>query len=103
MWSGWMAGLKLITYELFLAATLMVGTYVSATQQQSPAPNVRVPSFRSSVDLVRVNAIVRDRRGRFVQNLAAKDFEVLDNGEPQRITDLQYEKPGISVALLIDV
>ena len=38
-------------------------------------------SFKASVDLVRVSAVVRDRKGRFVQNLTARDFEVLDGGQ----------------------
>ncbi|MBI3493441.1 MAG: VWA domain-containing protein [Acidobacteria bacterium] len=62
-----------------------------------------VATFRSSVDLVRVAAIVRDSRGRFVQDLTARDFEVLDDGRPRPIADFQRDLPGVSVALLFDV
>src|SRR5206468_5263287 len=62
-----------------------------------------VATFKSSVDLVRVAAIVRDSKGRFVQDLTARDFEVLDNGRSRPIADFQHELPGVSVALLFDV
>jgi VWFA-related protein len=62
-----------------------------------------VATFKSSVDLVRVAAIVRDSKGRFVQHLTAQDFEVLDNGRSRPIADFQHELPGVSVALLFDV
>ncbi len=58
--------------------------------------------FRSSVDVVRLAAIVRDGRGRFVRNLPAAEFEVFDGGRARPITDFRQEVPGLSVALLFD-
>jgi Ca-activated chloride channel family protein len=55
------------------------------------------------VDLVRVSAVVRDRKGRFVRDLTARDFEVLDGGEVRPITDFRYDLAGVSVAMLFDV
>jgi Ca-activated chloride channel family protein len=62
-----------------------------------------VAVFRSSVDLVRVTAVVRDRKGRLVQNLTAADFAVLDSGFERPIADFRHDLAGISVALLFDV
>jgi len=62
-----------------------------------------VATFKASVDLVRISAVVRDRKGRFVQDLASRDFEVLDEGQPRAISDVQRDLVGISVALLFDV
>ena len=50
-----------------------------------------------------MSAIVRDRKGRFVQNLSATDFEVLDGGQPRAITDFRRDLGGVSVALLFDI
>jgi len=61
------------------------------------------PVFHSSVDVVRLAAVVRDQQGRFVQNLTPGDFEVFDNGRPRRITDFRRDAAGLSVALLFDV
>jgi VWFA-related protein len=66
---------------------------------QSPA----IATFQSSVDLVRISAVVRDHRGRFVQHLSARDFEILDAGEPRRIADFRHDLAGVSIALLFDV
>jgi Ca-activated chloride channel homolog len=71
---------------------------------QQPAPtSPPAATFRSSVDLVRVGAVVRDRRGRFVHDLAVRDFEVLDGGEQRRIKEFRRDDSKVSVALLFDV
>jgi Ca-activated chloride channel family protein len=59
--------------------------------------------FKAGVDLVRVAAVVRDHKGRFVQDLSARDFEVLENGREQRITDFRHDQSNVSVAVLFDV
>lgn len=62
------------------------------------------PTFRSAVDLVQVRAVVRDRRGRFVQGLETKDFEVIDGGNYRPLVDLQFDTAApLRVALLFDV
>jgi len=81
---------------LFATAFLAVGFQGPAAQTPS------VPTFRSKVDLVRVTAIVRDRKGRFVQALAARDFEVFDGGALRPIVDFGYDSDAISLALLFD-
>ena len=58
--------------------------------------------FRTSADVVAVEAAVRrDRRP--VAGFTAADFELLDNGVPQEITDVSYEKLPIDVTVLLDV
>jgi Ca-activated chloride channel family protein len=72
---------------------------------QTPAGQVPpTATFRSSVDLVRVAAVVRDHKGRFVQDLTVRDFEVTDGGRSRPITDFRQDiAAGVSVALLFDV
>ncbi len=62
-----------------------------------------VAAFKAGVDLVRVSAVVRDRKGRFVQDLSARDFEILDGGLKRSITDFRNDQSGVSIALLFDV
>jgi VWFA-related protein len=59
--------------------------------------------FKTGVDLVRIAAIVRDRKGRFVQDLSARDFEVLDGGQTRTIADFRSDVTGVSIAFLFDV
>jgi len=70
----------------------------ASTAQQAPSA-----TFKSGVDLVRVSAVVRDRKGRFVGDLSARDFTVLDGGETRPIAEFRHELTGVSVALLFDV
>src|SRR3954467_8129427 len=87
---------KLITGAMVL--TVFAGMTARA---QEPAPPVA--AFKSSVDMVRIAAVVRDQKGRFVQDLTARDFEILDGGTTRPIADLQRDLAGISVAVLFDV
>jgi VWFA-related protein len=82
-------------------ALVMVAVGLEAQENQEPQPPVA--TFRSSVDLVRVTAVVRDHKGRFVQDLTVRDFEVLDGGKSRPITEFRTDQSGISVALLFDV
>ncbi|MYH27854.1 MAG: hypothetical protein F4137_03150, partial [Acidobacteria bacterium] len=52
----------------------------------APAEEQRaaVPRFRSGVDLVKVTATVRDAEGRLVCDLTRDDFEISEDGRPQR-------------------
>jgi Ca-activated chloride channel family protein len=70
----------------------------TAHGQQPP-----IASFKAGVDLVRVAAVVRDHKGRFVQDLKARDFEVMDDGRTRPISDLQADVAGVSIAVLFDV
>jgi Ca-activated chloride channel family protein len=78
------------------AASLLVTT--SGFGQTPPAA-----TFKSGVDLVRVTAVVRDHKGRFINDLSARDFEVLDGADHRAILDFRSEAEGISLALLFDV
>ena len=62
-----------------------------------------VPTFKSGIDLVRVSAIVRDQKGRFVKDLSMRDFEVTDGGIVKTISDFRRDGAAISVALLFDI
>jgi Ca-activated chloride channel family protein len=90
---------------LVVAAALSAVGSVSPIAQEPPAAAQQPPvaTFRAGVDLVRVAAVVRDSRGRFVQDLTPRDFQVLVDGVPRPITDFRQDSPGVSVALLFDV
>ena len=46
------------------------------------------PRFRGRVDLVSLDVCARDAAGRFLPDLAADDFLVLENGKPQQVSFL---------------
>jgi Ca-activated chloride channel homolog len=61
------------------------------------------PTFRASVDLVTVRAVVKDARGRPVTNLEQTDFVLLDRSRPKRISNFDREPGPVGLALLFDV
>jgi Ca-activated chloride channel family protein len=72
-------------------------------QAQDPAQGSR-PTFRSSADLVSIQASVRDKRGRPLGGLTTADFEVRDNGQPRSILSLRSDRRSpVSVAILVDM
>ena len=60
-------------------------------------------TFKSSVDLVSVTAVIRDKKGRVVRTLTANDLVVTDAGNPRTIVGMQTDDQSpASVALLVD-
>ena len=63
-----------------------------AQQQQPPPagqdqdPNAPTqPTFRADINFVRVDAIVTDKQGRPVADLKPGDFEITEDGQPQKV------------------
>jgi VWFA-related protein len=75
---------------------------VPALRAANPAtelPGDQVPTFKTSVRLVLVPAVVRDSRGQTVDYLQKPDFRLLDDRKPQLITQFSVERPGIVAAV----
>ena len=81
-------------------ATTLTGVSLLAQGQGHKPP----ATFRSSVDLVSIQASVKDRRGRPVRGLTTADFEVRDNGQPRPILSMRSDQPSaVSLAILVDM
>lgn len=69
-------------------AVLCAGLLAAASPAGAPGPwqtRAQQPTFRASVELVEVDAIVRDPDGNFVRGLSADDFEIYEDGQLQRV------------------
>ena len=87
--------------RLMVLATVMGIMPVGTDARQDPQS--AVPKFRSSVSVVSVSAIVRDRKGRFVRDLALRDFTVAEDGRAKKILDFRAESDGpVKLGLLFD-
>jgi VWFA-related protein len=60
------------------------------------------PSFSSQIEAVRVDVLVTDN-GRLVPGLQPGDFEVLDNGVPQKVDLASFEEVPLNVVLALDM
>jgi VWFA-related protein len=58
----------------------------AAPPPQTPAP---APSFVSGTEVVAVDLVVRDKKGRLVTDLRQDEVEVLEDGVPQKITSFR--------------
>jgi VWFA-related protein len=61
-------------------APALIGVVLLQTQQQPPPP-----TFKSTTELVEVDAIVLDRSGNFVRNMTPDQITIYENGKPQKI------------------
>jgi Ca-activated chloride channel family protein len=61
------------------------------------------PVFRTKTDLVVVPVTVTDRSGRFVPNLAADQFELVDSGTRRSIAHFSADRAPVSLGILLDI
>jgi Ca-activated chloride channel homolog len=90
-------------HRLILAAAIVIGITTLTLHAQDPS-SVPLQTFRSTIDVVTIQASVRDTRGRIVSGLTPSDFEVLDNGQARPILSLHSDRQApLSVAVLVDM
>jgi VWFA-related protein len=65
---------------------------VAATATPSRPVAQQRPVFRSNLNVVSVDVIVRDKSGAVVRGLTAADFEIREDGRPQAIASFSFEE-----------
>src|SRR5687768_18009061 len=73
-------------FALLASVTLPNGTLLAQGQGQPPAPQQPPLTFRAEVNYVEVDARVLDQQGKFIPGLKPEDFEVFEDGKPQKVT-----------------
>src|SRR5271170_4661602 len=69
-------------------AALMPAMQMTAQDQTSPQPY----TLKVDSDLVLTNIVVRDKKtGEVVRGLTANDFQVQENGKPQKIISFDFQ------------
>lgn len=66
-----------------LAAVLLAWAGLAAAPQ---APQPQPPTFKLEVNYVEVDVLVTDRQGHFVRDLTKDDFQVFEDGKPQKVS-----------------
>jgi len=90
--------------RLFLSLAIIHALFVSATGQQPSAtpnpPRQQNPSsdkdevVRITSNLVQIDASVTDKKGKPIADLHPEDFEIFEDGKPQKITNFSYVSRG---------
>jgi VWFA-related protein len=85
-----------------LVLALAAGATGPSAQQQQPTPQPPAPQqqqpepprfeFSAGVTLVSVDVVVRDGSGNIVRGLTAKDFQVSEDGKPQKIDTFSFQE-----------
>jgi Ca-activated chloride channel family protein len=81
-----------------LSVTLLAAAVAATSAAQEPD----VVVFKSRIEQVAVAALVRDSRGRLVTDLKSSDFELFDDGQKRKLTNVWSEPSPASVAILMD-
>ena len=95
----WDAGEKVEEHAIRAVVVLRGGERLIATARTKPVEYAEAVD----VDVVQVTAVVTDREGRFVTNLAAGDFKVFDEDKPQRVTNFASENIPLELVAAVDV
>jgi VWFA-related protein len=85
---------KLVSLLILVALTISTIAPLHAQQPAPQAPQQGQPPaddiVRISTNLVQIDAVVTDKDGNPMTNLTAADFEVLQDGKPQKIVSVSY-------------
>jgi Ca-activated chloride channel family protein len=82
--------------RLFVRVSVLLGIAVVCLDARQR------PSFRSTIDLVMLNVTVTGPGGRYVSDLSADDFQVLEDGRPQDVAYFSPANVPLSVSLVLD-
>src|SRR5947207_2259738 len=85
-----------LPFVSFVVAYAVFAT-ASISAQQPP-----LPRFRTEINLVLVDVVVRDRSGNVVTGLSADDFEVFEDGVRQHLLTFAFESVERNAAPLGD-
>lgn len=85
-----------VVVRILVAGLTTAGVFAQQSVQQTPV-------FRATGDAVRLDVSVTRADGSLVTGLTAEDFEVLDNGRPQKISAFVSEVQPVTVSVILDV
>ena len=72
------------------------------SRKDKPDIPIGGPTFRSDVTTVTVDVAVVDNEGRFIPNIPAGSFRVLEDKVPQKITSFDMGEAPMTVAMVIE-
>jgi VWFA-related protein len=77
---------RFVLFALSVLTAVSGGTLHGQSQAQPPAPQQPPITFRAEINYVEVDARVLDQQGKFITGLKPEEFEVLEDGKPQKVS-----------------
>ena len=101
---GWVAFFPAINAAPQKKATAQSSKTAPSAQPPDPSDKDKDQeySFAVEIQVVTVPVTVTDRKGQFVTDLDKRDFAILDNGERQKIENLELSSEPLSLAVVIE-
>lgn len=75
---------------------LFAAALAAQTQPAEVTTRDETPTFQSSVSMVRVPVVIRDKQGHAVGGLQKQDFQIADHGKPQYISQFSIEGGAVA-------
>jgi VWFA-related protein len=75
-----------------LTAVALVGSSTQAQQTARPPATSQGPTFRTNTRLIVRTVSVKDKDGKPIEGLTAKDFIVTEDGEPQTVAFVEFQR-----------
>src|SRR6266700_7307762 len=82
----------------FCLATMALTFAPAGRAQQNPTAPQQGAAVRTTSEEVLLDVVVRDKKGRPVNNLKPEDFQIFDNGEQKQIIAFRLVQGGEAVA-----
>lgn len=79
-------------FRISVAICLGIGTALSANFQLPDSQGPPTPTFRAEVEYVDVDVLVTDAQGHFVRDLRREEFQIFEDGKPQKIANFALAK-----------
>jgi len=86
--------MRRMVISIFSSGLLAVSLAAAQTPPPVPAPQDSTPRFVSGAEVVAVDLVVRDKKGKLVTDLQAGEIEVLEDGVPQKVTSFRPIEAG---------
>ncbi len=74
---------------------LLIAALAAQTQTGEVTTREETPTFQSTVNMVRVPVVVRDKQGHVLGNFHKEDFQLTDHGKPQEIAQFALEGSAV--------
>lgn len=84
---------SILVSSMMVFLGVMTGSAQTVSLPKATPPDTQQPEqdvVRITTNLVQIDAIVTDKSGNQVTNLTANDFELLQDGKPQKIVNFSY-------------
>jgi VWFA-related protein len=82
---------RVVSFVSFLTFLTFV-SFVGAPQATAQATQQAPPTFKTATRLIVQTVSVKDKEGRAIEGLTAKDFVVTEDGEPQTISFVEFQR-----------